>query len=410
MRKAKILSFFIAIILLFSTVLPIFAANAAFSPSFELYSEGIYMVDLDDDTVVVSKNADEKLYPASTTKIMTCLVALANITDLDELVEVTYEAFEDLWSSNINFNGASTAFITPFQNNITYRDCIYSLMVCSACDSANILAYNIGGGSIAEFVEMMNDTAADIGCGNTHFSNPHGLFEEDNYTSARDMYLITKYAVDNYPEFMEICNTLSYDMPPNEYYPDGYTIYTTNKLINPYSEYYCEGVRGVKTGSIDRYFYQIDGEWDYDSFVYGSRTLVSTAQRDGETYMIVTLGAPYCNEDGSETETELSFTDHINLYEWAFSMDWHSDVVPSADDTVQSCESQSYNAPADETLDKVLSEESFETIAATEPQTSDLSVADVTAVVAASVLLAAVLIISVKLLITNFLKDFRRKK
>lgn len=318
MRKAKIFSVLSAFILLFTIFGGSLPASAAFTPKFALNSEGVYMVNLDTDIVLVSKNADKKLYPASTTKIMTCLVALANIKDFDAKVEVTYDAFNEFQGENINFQGVSDAAIEPLQDNLTYKDCLYTLMVCSACESANILAYNVGGRSIENFVAMMNDMAKKIGCKNTHFSNPHGLFDEDNYTTAYDLYLITKYAMENYPAFMKICGTTEYDMPANRSNPEGYTKYTTNSMMKPSSEYYYEGVTGIKTGSIDKYFYKKDGGWSYDNFDYGSRALVTTAQRNGYTYLIVSLGAPYCNDDGTATETLLNFTDHINLYNWAF--------------------------------------------------------------------------------------------
>lgn len=319
MRKVKKFSLILSIILLFTTIVSSFPAGAAFTPKFALHSEGVYMVNTDTDIVVVSKNANKKMYPASTTKIMTALLALENIKDFDARAKISYACYNE-FGSNPNLDGVSNADILPTQTNITYWDLLYSLMVCSACESANILAYNIGGESIENFVRMMNEKAAEIGCKNTHFSNPHGLFEEDNYTTAYDLYLITKYAIDNFPRFMEICGTYSYEMPPNEHSPDGYLITQTNKLMQTTSEYYYEGVTGVKTGSLDRYYFPDEnGNYSYDRFEYGSRALVTTAEKDGYHYIIVSLNAPYFNEDGTATETQLSFTDHINLYNWAFN-------------------------------------------------------------------------------------------
>ena len=316
MRKARIFTLFLSIILLCTTFYGSFSASAAFTPKFALNSEAVYMVNTDTDIVVVSKNADKKMWPASTTKIMTCLVALENIKDFDAYVLCPYAAFNEFHEDNINYKGASNAAIEAHQNNITYWDLLYALMVRSGCEAANILAYNIGGESIDNFIAMMNDKAKEIGCKNTHFSNTHGLWDENNYTTAYDLYLITKYAMENYPRFMEICDTYSYDMPPNEYNPEGYTITQTNKLMQPSSEYYYEGVHGVKTGSIDQYYpKQPDGTYTYDNAVEGSRALVTTAEKEGFHYIIVSLGAPYFTEDG----TNLSFKDHIDLYDWAFS-------------------------------------------------------------------------------------------
>ena len=127
MKKTKLFTIFCTIILIFSTFGTNLTASAVFSPAFDLYSEGVYMVNLDTGIVVASKNPDKKLYPASTTKIMTCLVALENIKDFNQKVECPYECYNEFsWSDeyyNPNFVGASNAAIEPQQDNITYQDC-----------------------------------------------------------------------------------------------------------------------------------------------------------------------------------------------------------------------------------------------------------------------------------------------
>ncbi len=294
------------------------------------------MVNLDTDIEIVSKKANEKMYPASTTKIMTALLTIELVKDFDQYVLVPYTAFNEFSEGNPNFVGPSNAAIEPMQTNITYRDLLYTLMVSSACESANILAYNLGGESIPNFVNMMNEKAKKLGCKNTHFSNPHGLFEEDNYTTAYDLYLITKYAMDNYKMFLDVCSTTYYDMPANQFNPEGYTKYTTNQLIVPSSDYYYEGVKGVKTGSIDYYIYEKeDGTFDYDNMEYGSRSLVTVAEKNGYNYMIVSLEAPYFNEDGTKTEENLSFVDHINLYDWAFDEFVYTEVIKENEQIMQ---------------------------------------------------------------------------
>ena len=336
MRKVRKIAFFMCLILLYTTFLSAFTAGAAFTPNFALNSKAVYMVNLDTDIVIVSKNADEKMYPASTTKIMTALLTIELVKDFDEYVLVPYTAFNEFSEGNPNFVGPSNAAIEPMQNNVTYRDLLYTLMIPSACDSANILAYNLGGESIPNFVNMMNEKAKELGCKNTHFSNPHGLFDENNYTTAHDLYLITKYAMENYKMFMDVCGTTSYDMPANQTYPDGYTKYTTNQLIVPSSEYYYEGVKGVKTGSIDYYIYKnADGSFDYDNIDYGSRSLVTIAEKNGYNYMIVSMEAPYFNEDGTLPEKNLSFVDHINLYDWAFSEFVYTEVIKENEQIMQ---------------------------------------------------------------------------
>lgn len=314
MRNVKKISFILTIIFSFTVLLSNMhsqTASAAFVPDIDrIYSEGVYMVNLDRDIVIYEKNAQERFYPASITKIMTAIVALENCKNLDDYVSIGYSATNEFWEGDPNKTGASNAALEAFQENVTYRDCIYALMLVSACEAANVLALNLAG-SIEGFVGLMNQKAAEIGCLDTHFANTHGLWESDNYSTPYDMYLITKYAYDNVKDFMEICDTYEYVMPANENNPDGYTKYTTNPLITPSSEFYREYAHGIKTGSID-YYYSADGATHA-----GGRCLVSTAKQDGNTYMIVSMQAPFFNEAGERYN--FNALDHVNLYDWVFA-------------------------------------------------------------------------------------------
>ncbi len=335
MRKVKIFSIIMSIILLYGTFSSGLSAFAAFTPKVELYSDGIYMVELETDTVVVAKNENKRLMPASTTKIMTALVAFENIRDFDQLVDVTSAATNEFWEDNPNFKGPSSADLVAGQK-LTYWDCLYSLMVASACDSANVLAINIAG-SIPAFVEMMNEKAEEIGCTDTHFSNTHGLYAEDNYTTAKDLYLITRYAIDNYPGFMTVCDTKYYEMPANSRNPDGYTLKNTNQLMFEGDLYY-EGVHGVKTGSINEYYEYKNGVWDTENPKPGSRALVTTAAANGSDgrgyrYLVVTLGAPFYDSEGNKSA--YSFMDHAALYNWAYSELVYTNVVASNEQIAQ---------------------------------------------------------------------------
>lgn len=326
MKKTKIFTIFCAFLLLFSTFGTNLTSYAVFSPSFDLYSEGVYMVNLDTNIVVASKNPDKKLYPASTTKIMTCLVALENVKDFSKKVDCAYECFNEFWGTgddyNPNFYAASNAAIETRQDNITYQDCMYALMLRSGCEAANIIAYNVSG-SISAFVDLMNETAKKIGCTNTHFSNAHGLFDENNYTTAYDLYLITRYAIDKYPGFMKFCNTTEYDMPANTYNPNGYTIYTTNRMMATESMYYEAGVMGIKTGSISDYVLKRNGVWDEENPKDGFCSLVTMCEKNGYKYLLVTLQSPYVIKDGEGNiivdEACTHFEDHKKLYDWAYS-------------------------------------------------------------------------------------------
>lgn len=293
--------------------------NAAFVPDVEkIYSEGVYMVNLDTNVVIYAKNEHQRYYPASITKIMTAIVTLENCPDLNAKVRVGSDAMNEFWGDDLNKRGASTCAFEIGQDNLTYMDCLYGLMVSSGCEAGNILALNLCD-TIEDFVALMNKKAQELGCEDTHFANTHGLWEEDNYTTAYDMYLITRYAYDRVPKFMDISDTYSYQFPANDNNPDGYTKYNTNPLISASSDFYLEYVHGVKTGSIDEYY-------DKDGTTHpGGRTLVSTAQKNGFAYILVTLQAPFYNENNEKYN--YSALDHYNLYEWAYKSFVYSTVV-----------------------------------------------------------------------------------
>lgn len=352
MRKVKILTIFCAIFLLFFTSATSLTGYAAFSPPVDIMSEGVYMVNLDTDIVVVSKNADKKIFPADTTDIMTCLVALENVKDFDAIVSVPYDCTNEFHTGNPNYSGVTNAGIEALQSNLTYWDCMQAMMMRSACEAANIIAYNVGG-SLEHFVEMMNETAAKIGCKNTRFVNAHGCYAENHYTTAYDMYLITRYAIDNYPGFMKICNTYQYVMPPNKANPEsvelegrrGYLITHDNAMMNAKdSTYYYEGISGIKTGGVSKLFPKKDGKWDTKDFLYGSRSLVTVAERNGYKYLLITLGAPYYDEMGNTPERIYSYDDHINLYDWAFSELEYKQIIGKNQQVMQAAVENGENA------------------------------------------------------------------
>jgi D-alanyl-D-alanine carboxypeptidase (penicillin-binding protein 5/6) len=127
-------------------------------------------------------------------------------------------------------------------------------MLHSACDAANILAHNVGsmsgGEGIPAFIRMMNDKARELGTVNTNFTNPHGLYEAEQFTTAFDLFLITKYVWDKYDVFREIVGTTSYHFPANSNHPGGITLRNTNRLIQNTGEHthFYEFASGVKPG------------------------------------------------------------------------------------------------------------------------------------------------------------------
>lgn len=158
----------------------------------ELFSDGVNaeafaLFDVDKASILSQKNLFEKVYPASTTKIMTCLLAL-ELCDLNEYVTVPEE-------SKITVSGSSMADLKP-GDRMKMEDMLHALMVPSGNDAAAAIAVYIGG-SLDNFAEMMNRRARELGATHTHFVNPHGLPDEDHYTTVYDMYLIFNEAIKN---------------------------------------------------------------------------------------------------------------------------------------------------------------------------------------------------------------------
>ena len=163
-------------------------------------AEAFGLFSVDGCEVISQKNAFERVYPASTTKIMTCLLALENCS-LTEYVTVPKE-------SEITVSGSSMADLKP-GDRMTMEDMLHALMVPSGNDAAAAIAVHIGG-SLENFAQMMNERALSLGATNTHFANPHGLPDDDHYTTVYDMYLIFNEALKN-PDFCRISQTSSYE-------------------------------------------------------------------------------------------------------------------------------------------------------------------------------------------------------
>ncbi len=265
---------------------------------FEVNSEAVYLVSYDTGTVLYQKNADKKMYPASLTKIMTAIIAIENCSDLETVVTAPSYIFDELYTLNV-----SNADIRHGEE-IRMIDLLYALLLRSACEGASIIADYIGGGSIDAFVEMMNQKAQELGCKNTHFVNPHGLHDDNQYTTAEDMYIITKYALDNLPIFKEIACTNSYVMPATNKHSEERTIYHTNTMMDERraGKYYYAPIKGIKTGTTDE----------------SGRNLISMATQDAYTYILVTMGAPMYYDNGDTISDNLSFIDAKQLYQWAF--------------------------------------------------------------------------------------------
>lgn len=293
----------------------------SFTPDFEVYSEAVYLYNMDSKQVIYEKNADKQMVPASLTKIITGILALENIPDLDTMIGAPAVLFNEFAGKN-----ASTADFRQGEE-APARDLIYGLMLQSACEAASILGNYIAGEDLPAFVEMMNKRAVELGCTNTNFINSHGLYEAGQHTTASDMAKIALHAI-SLPNFMEIASSLRYTTVPTNKHPEPRTLLHTVKLMDPQSKYYYAPVKGIKTGTLDE----------------SGRCLITTASKDGYNYLLVTLGAPQV--DGEGNTTQYSFDDHKNLYEWAFNNFQNTTILSSSEEidevSVQFSESDDY--------------------------------------------------------------------
>ncbi len=272
-------------------------ASASFNSLLETEAEIVLLVNTDNETVIFDKNADKRTAPASLTKIVTCMLVLENCSDLSTPVTCKRESLNGLYAQN-----AATAGILAGET-LTVKDLLYCLMLPSAADAANILADYIGNGNSDDFVIMMNDFVAKLGCKNTKFVNPHGLDENPNaYTTANDLYKITKYALQN-STFKEITSTARYDIKPTEKYAYTRYLHNTNKMMNAgIPDYYHKAVTGVKTGTTEK----------------AGRCVITTASQDGYNYMLIVMNAPQYDIDNDGVEENVAFTESKKIYNWAF--------------------------------------------------------------------------------------------
>ena len=251
-----------------------FETSAPISSVPNLNSRAAIIFEKSTGSILFGKNENEKRKMASTTKIMTAIVVLENTTDLSEIVTVSKKA--------ANIGGSRLGLST--NSKVTVKDLLYGLLLCSGNDAAIALAEFVGG-TVEDFADLMNQKALNLGLANTHFVTPHGLDNDEHYTTAYELALLTKYALEN-ETFSRIVSTKSYSVTINN---SSKNIGNTNELLG-----YLDGVYGVKTG-----------------FTNGAnRCLVTACKRDDLDVICVVLGA-----DSKKFRTQ----DSIKLIEYAFS-------------------------------------------------------------------------------------------
>ena len=287
-----------------------------------LTAPAAYVVNLDTNIVVYEKNSETPLSAASLTKLMTTLLLLENYQDQLDSISLTAPSYvyDLIWEQSTN---ASSADIRRGETQ-SLRNLLYAMLLPSGNEAAYIVADYMGGGSIDNFVAMMNDEAKAVGCTGTTFVDPCGL-NPNNITTARDAYLILR-ALTAYDVFSTVVGTPSYDMGTNDRYttPGTYIIQTTDKLITN-SSYHRDYTKGGKTGSL--------GEW---------QNFAGWHSQDGESYISILLNVPY---DADPEGMRPALVETATIMDWVF--DTYT-IAPALDTTQPITEGRvAYSTQAD---------------------------------------------------------------
>ena len=289
MKKLKILLF----IILMSISINVYAIE------FNINSQHAILYNLNDNNILYEKSSKDKTSIASMTKIMTGIVAIENIENLDNKVKLTYTDFAGLAEANAAVAGFRIG------EEVTYKDLLYGLMLPSGADAAQSLTRNIAG-STEKFIEMMNQKAKELGCKNTHFVNPTGLDHQEHYSTVEDVATIFQYAIKN-EKFLEIIKTKTYTTSNGRL--------TFKSTIQRAKERYGLGmdyVLGGKTGTT--------GDAGY--------CLATIANYNGVDYMLVTAKTVF------PSNQPLNYQDAKTIYEYFMNNYGYKNVLSKKDKLV----------------------------------------------------------------------------
>lgn len=271
----------------------------------DIVADAAIVMDASTGQILYEKNSRMGKYPASITKIMTALIVLEKDMDLDQVVTMSNNA---IW----NIDRLSTNIGLDVGEQLTVRDLLYAMMVKSANECAYALA-EWTAGDVESFADMMNKKAEELGCEHTHFVTPNGLHDDDHYSTAYDMALITQAAIKN-DRFREIVSTLNYTIPATNLTDETRPLWNGNKMINPAEPYYYEYCEGGKTGYTTN----------------ANNTLMTFAKKDGLELICIILDC-----DG----IKYTYTDTRALYNYCYNNYMYfyplSDFSFDSDDNVE---------------------------------------------------------------------------
>ncbi len=274
----KFLSVIILTSILFSMlIMPSFAlSEARYEIPFEVDAKSYVLYSIDTKEIIFEKNMHETYTPASLTKLMTSYLTFKNIEDLENtMITAPSYVYDELY-----LMGGSTADIR--QNEaVSASNLIHAMLLPSGNEAANIIADYLGGGNMGNFFMMMNTEGEKLGMQNTNFSNAHGLFSDNHYSTAYDMLQLAIACYET-PGFMEIATKTGHYMPATSHpnHQNEYYIQSTIYMQNPTSSFYQPYIRGMKTGSLPEI----------------GHNFVTVCEANGENYILVIIGADDYNE------------------------------------------------------------------------------------------------------------------
>ena len=300
MKKSRLLSLLLCLVLA-TGLLTTFAAassGSAILDEMDVNAKAAILADPNTSEILYEKNAHEKMYPASITKVMTCLLILEAVDRGELSLEQVVTAGSGL-HTGIGAN-ASTADIKAGEQ-IRIIDLLYAALIPSANEACNVMAEAVSG-DVASFVELMNQRAAELGMTDTHFANTHGYHDDNHYTTAYDIFLMCQEAM-KHETFRTIVSSKNYELPATNLHEEPRTVHSTNALISNWNVtgYLYSYATGIKTGSTPE----------------AGLCLAASATREDRSLISVVMG---CEREpgtsGSKGRTDFSET--IRLFDWGF--------------------------------------------------------------------------------------------
>lgn len=255
------------------------------APDLQINSSNAILVDLDDEKILFDKNSTAKIYPASMTKIMTAVVVLEHLNNLNERILLNEEIYSGIYASS-----AMTAGFLP-NEKVHAIDLLYGLLISSGAECAIGLAEHVAGSESA-FADLMNDKAGELGMSDTHFVNATGLHDARHYSTVKDISVLLKYALKN-KTFYKVFTAARHSSRPTNLHSGGITYYSTLFSNMDRADFAGGSILGGKTGYTDE----------------AHQCLASLAEKNGKRYILVTSGAR-----GNRETQNLHIDDAFTVY------------------------------------------------------------------------------------------------